>query len=45
VFHLDVVRSFVPYVWACLEAARLEFADGKLTDSQISADSAKIVLS
>jgi sarcosine oxidase subunit alpha len=45
VFHLDVVRSFVPYVWACLEAARLEFADGKLTDAQISADSVKIVLS
>ena len=25
VFHLDVGRSFVPYVWACLEEARLEF--------------------
>jgi sarcosine oxidase, subunit alpha len=25
VFHLDVARSFVPYVWACLEEARLEF--------------------
>jgi sarcosine oxidase, subunit alpha len=27
VFHLDVARSLVPYVWACLEAARLEFTD------------------
>jgi heterotetrameric sarcosine oxidase gamma subunit len=27
VFHLDVARSFVPYVWACLEEARLEWAD------------------
>jgi heterotetrameric sarcosine oxidase gamma subunit len=27
VFHLDVARSFVPYVWACLEEARLEFAN------------------
>ncbi len=27
VFHLDVGRSFVPYVWACLEEARLEFTD------------------
>ncbi|MEA2738382.1 MAG: sarcosine oxidase, subunit alpha [Acetobacteraceae bacterium] len=25
VFHLDVARSTVPYVWACLEEARLEF--------------------
>ena len=25
IFHLDVARSFVPYVWACLEEARLEF--------------------
>jgi sarcosine oxidase, subunit alpha len=25
VFHLDVARSFVPYVWSCLEEARLEF--------------------
>jgi heterotetrameric sarcosine oxidase gamma subunit len=25
VFQLDVARSFVPYVWACLEEARLEF--------------------
>jgi sarcosine oxidase subunit alpha len=25
VFHLDVGRSFVPYVWACLEESRLEF--------------------
>jgi heterotetrameric sarcosine oxidase gamma subunit len=30
VFHLDVARSFVPYVWACLEEARLEFADAEL---------------
>jgi sarcosine oxidase, subunit alpha len=27
VFHLDVARSFVPYAWACLEEARLEFAN------------------
>ena len=27
VFHLDVPRSFVPYVWACLEEARLEWTD------------------
>jgi heterotetrameric sarcosine oxidase gamma subunit len=27
VFHLDVARSFLPYVWACLEQARLEFID------------------
>jgi len=27
VFHVDVPRSFVPYVWACLEEARLEFTD------------------
>jgi sarcosine oxidase, subunit alpha len=25
VFHLDVGRSFLPYVWSCLEEARLEF--------------------
>jgi sarcosine oxidase, subunit alpha len=25
VFHLDVARSLVPYVWTCLEEARLEF--------------------
>jgi sarcosine oxidase subunit alpha len=25
VFHVDVARSFVPYVWACLEEVRLEF--------------------
>jgi heterotetrameric sarcosine oxidase gamma subunit len=25
VFHLDIARSFVPYVWGCLEEARLEF--------------------
>jgi sarcosine oxidase subunit alpha len=28
VFHVDVMRSFMPYVWACLEEARLEFIDG-----------------
>jgi sarcosine oxidase subunit alpha len=27
VFHLDVARSLVPTVWACLEEARLEFTD------------------
>jgi heterotetrameric sarcosine oxidase gamma subunit len=27
VFHLDVARSLVAYVWACLEEARLEFTD------------------
>jgi sarcosine oxidase subunit alpha len=27
VFHLDIVRSFVPYAWACLEEARLELTD------------------
>ncbi len=27
VFHIDVPRSLLPYVWACLEEARLEFAD------------------
>jgi len=27
-FHLDVGRSYVPYVWDCLEEARLELADG-----------------
>jgi sarcosine oxidase subunit alpha len=27
VFHLDVARSFVPYVWACLEEARLEWTN------------------
>jgi sarcosine oxidase, subunit alpha len=27
VFHVDVPRSLVPYVWALLEEARLEFAD------------------
>ncbi len=27
VFHLDVARSLVPHVWACLEEARLEFAE------------------
>jgi sarcosine oxidase subunit alpha len=29
VFHLDVTRSFVPYVWACLEEARLEFTEAE----------------
>jgi sarcosine oxidase, subunit alpha len=29
VFHLDVARSFVPYVWGCLEEARLEFTDAE----------------
>ena len=24
-FHLEIARSFVPYVWACLEEARREF--------------------
>ena len=24
-FHVDVARSFAPYVWACLEEARREF--------------------
>ena len=27
VFHLDVARSYVSYVWGCLEEARREFAD------------------
>ena len=27
VFHVDVARSFVPYAWACLEDARLEFTN------------------
>jgi sarcosine oxidase, subunit alpha len=27
VFRLDVPRSWLPYVWACLEEARLEFTD------------------
>jgi len=26
-FHIDVARSFAPYVWACLEEARREFCD------------------
>jgi sarcosine oxidase subunit alpha len=30
VFHLDVARSLVPYVWLCLEETRLEFADATL---------------
>ena len=29
-FHVDVPRSVVPYVWACLEEARLEFTDAGL---------------
>jgi heterotetrameric sarcosine oxidase gamma subunit len=29
VFHLDVGRSFVPYLWGCLEEARLEFTDAE----------------
>jgi heterotetrameric sarcosine oxidase gamma subunit len=24
-FHIEVARSFAPYVWCCLEAARREF--------------------
>jgi heterotetrameric sarcosine oxidase gamma subunit len=27
VFHVDIARSLLPYVWACLEQARLEFVD------------------
>jgi sarcosine oxidase subunit alpha len=27
VFHVDVARSLLPYTWACLEEARLEFTD------------------
>jgi sarcosine oxidase subunit alpha len=34
VFHLDVARSFVPYVWGCLEEARLEFADAELVSGR-----------
>ncbi len=26
-FHIEVARSLLPYVWACLEEARLEFLD------------------
>jgi heterotetrameric sarcosine oxidase gamma subunit len=26
-FHLEVMRSFAPYVWQCLEEARREFID------------------
>ncbi|HEY1410885.1 MAG TPA: glycine cleavage T C-terminal barrel domain-containing protein, partial [Rhodopila sp.] len=33
VFHVDVERSFVPYVWECLEAARLEFTDAGVVSS------------
>ncbi|HEY0422641.1 MAG TPA: glycine cleavage T C-terminal barrel domain-containing protein, partial [Rhodopila sp.] len=33
VFHLDVPRSFVQYVWACLEEARLEFADADVVSA------------
>jgi sarcosine oxidase subunit alpha len=29
VFHLEVARSLVPYVWTCLEEARLEFTAGE----------------
>ena len=35
VFHLDVGRSFVPYVWACLEEARLEFTDADVVSNPI----------
>jgi sarcosine oxidase, subunit alpha len=35
VFHLDVARSYVPYVWACLEEARLEFADGEVVPQPV----------
>ena len=31
VFHLDVARSLTPYVWTCLEEARLEFTDGAIS--------------
>jgi sarcosine oxidase subunit alpha len=34
VFHLDIGRSFAPYVWACLEEARLEFADGAVVSNR-----------
>jgi heterotetrameric sarcosine oxidase gamma subunit len=34
VFHLDVARSFVPYVWACLEEARLEFTDADVASNR-----------
>jgi sarcosine oxidase, subunit alpha len=30
VFHLHVPRSLAPYVWACLEEARLEFTDAEV---------------
>lgn len=36
VFHLDVVRSIVPYVWECLEEARLEFTDASNTSAKVS---------
>ena len=26
-YHIEVARSFAPYVWACLEEARREFLD------------------
>jgi heterotetrameric sarcosine oxidase gamma subunit len=35
VFHLDVGRSFVPYVWACLEEARLEFTGANVVSRPI----------
>ena len=36
VFQLDVARSMVPYVWECLEEARLEFTDASLADAEVS---------
>jgi sarcosine oxidase subunit alpha len=33
VFHLDVARSLVPYVWGCLEEARLEFANAEVVSA------------
>jgi sarcosine oxidase subunit alpha len=36
VFHLEVARSMVSYVWECLEEARLEFADAPITGAQVS---------
>jgi sarcosine oxidase subunit alpha len=34
VFHVDVPRSFVPYVWGCLEEVRLEFVDPELVSER-----------
>jgi heterotetrameric sarcosine oxidase gamma subunit len=34
VFHLDVARSFVPYVWASLEEARLEFTETEVSPNR-----------